>query len=315
MFNFCTFTIFRPLKIKRNSIAKFIAILFSAVYIHSVASADDDDTPTTNSWTQGNARFGLFDGLDHRSVYYKDIFPEPLLLDETGLEPDGELELNYLHTATDQSRSDIISTEIEKSFGVVTFELGVPYQRFSDSDDTAQGIGNIDLAARSPIYQSVSGNGVFDNTTGVGLEVGIPVNSEVSKNTELNPSVFNDLSIGNHFSIQSQVGYDKLFGGGGDGGSEEFEYGLVFAWIIPHEELPIPAVERFSPLFEVDGELGLNEDEAGQNSVLGDMGFRVDFRPIGGLEPSFGLGYVFPMSSVARQEVHWGIITSFTVEF
>jgi len=41
----------------------------------------------------------------------------------------------------------------------------------------------------------------------------------------------------------------------------------------------------------------------------------LDFQPISGLEPSLGLSYVFTIGSVARQVVHWGIATSFTVEF
>jgi hypothetical protein len=275
----------------------------------------DDETAATNSWTSQNSRFGLFDTLDHRSGYYQDSFPQPLLLDDTSLEPEGELELDYLHTAAGDQRADIGGAEIQKSFGVATFELEVPYEHFSDSDDAASGIGNIELNSRCPVYQYVSATGLFDTTTGVGLDVGIPVNSQVSKNTELEPAVFDDLKVGHHFTIQTILGYDKLFGGGDDGGSEEFEYGLAFAWAVPHAQLPIPGIQRISPLFELDGELGLNEDETGQNNVLGSAGVRVDFQPIGDLDSSVGLGYVFPISSVAREEVHWGIAANFTVEF
>ena len=302
------------MKIQKSSIAKIVTTLFAICFIRLTATADDETT-TTNSWTPQDARFGLFDLLDHRSGYYNDSFPEPLLLDETDLEPDGELELNYLHTSANQQRSDIVGAEVEKSFGVVTFDVEVPYQRFSDSDDTEQGFGNIELSARCPVYQYVSANGFFDTSAGINVGVGIPVNSQVSKNTELEPAVFNDLKFGNHFTIQAIIGYDKLFGGGDEGGSEEFEYGLDFGYAIPLAELPIPGIESISPMFEVDGDVGLNQDEAGQNSVLGSAGFRLDFRPIVGLEPSFGIGYVFPMSSVAREEVHWGIVTSFTIEF
>jgi hypothetical protein len=310
----CPSTNFRFLKIQIKFVAKIVATFFVAVCIRSVANADEDAT-STNSWTPQNSRFGLFDGLDHRSGYYEDSFPTPLLVDETDAEPDGELELNYLHTGADDQRSDIFTGEYEKSIGVVTFELDVPYERFSDADDALQGIGNIELSAHCPVYQYVSANGLFDTTAGVNLDAGIPVNSEVSKNTELEPAVFDDLKLGSHITVQAVLGYDKSFGGGDDGGEEEFEYGLDFAYTIPRTELPIPGVARISPMFEVDGELGLNEDEVGQNSVLGSAGFRLDFRPLGDLEPSIALGYVFPMSSVARKDTHWGIATSFTVEF
>lgn len=289
-------------------------MLIAAGSVQFAAIADDENTTTTNSWTVGNSRFGLFDCLDHRSGYYQDCFPQPLLVDDTSLE-DGELELNYLHTAAGQQRSDVISAEAQKSFGVFTFELEIPYEHFSDSDDTAKGIGDIELNARSPIYQYVTANGWFDTTLGVSMEVGIPVNSRVSKYTELEPAVFDDLEFGKHFTIQTVLGYDTLIGGGEDGGSADLDYGLVFAYGISRAELPIPGVKKISPMFEMSGELGLNKDESGQNSVLGDIGFRSDFQRIGELEPSLGLGYVFPMSSAAHNEVHWGIAANFTVEF
>jgi hypothetical protein len=63
------------------------------------------------------------------------------------------------------------------------------------------------------------------------------------------------------------------------------------------------------------GETGLNKDESGQNSLLGSAGFRLDFKAIGELQPSVGIGYVFPIDSGAREEVHWGIALSLELEF
>jgi hypothetical protein len=289
--------------------------LFAVACIHLTAWADDDDTATTNSWTPQNSRFGLFGVLDHRSGYYQDSFPQALLLDDTSMEPEGELEFSYLHTSAGDQRTDTESAEVQKSFGVATFELEVPYERASDSDDTVQGVGNIELNGRCPFFQWVSASGCLDTTIGPIVDLGIPVNSQVSKNTELEPGIFNDLKIGDRFTIQTILGYSKLFGGGDDGGSEEFEYGFDFAYAVPHAWLPIPGVRDFSPMFELNGEVGLNEDEAGQNDLLGSIGFRADLKPIGELQPSIGVGYVFPMTSAARDEVHWGIAANFTVEF
>lgn len=244
-----------------------------------------------------------------------DSFPQGLLVEDTSAEQEGELELNSLHTAANEKRDDTVSAEFQKSLGVFTFELEVPYQRSVRSHGTDEGVGNIELNMRSPLYQYVSANGSVDTTTGVGVEVGIPVNSAVSQNTELEPIVFDDFKLGDHFTVQATLGYDKLFGGGDDGGEEDFEYGLNVAWAVPHTQLPIPGVNRISPMFEVDGELGLNEDESGQNDVLGSAGFRADFKPVCGLEPSLGISYVFPMSAVARKDVHWGIAASVTFEF
>jgi hypothetical protein len=68
-------------------------------------------------------------------------------------------------------------------------------------------------------------------------------------------------------------------------------------------------------MFELNGETGLNNGEAGQNSLLGSIGFRADLKPIGDVQPSLGLGFVFPIDSGARAEVHWGIATSVTLDF
>ena len=303
------------MKFQGKRVAAILGILFAVFFIQATALADNDDgaMTATNSLTP-DSRFGLFDWLDHRSAYNQEFFPQPLLVDDTGLE-DGEFEFGSLHTQANDQRTDIFSAGVQKSFGLLTLELGIPYERDSDSDDTAQGIGNIELSARYPLYQFVSANGFIDTTFGVAMEVGIPVNSAVSKNTELDPKVFNDLKLGEHFSIQSVFGYDTLFGGGDQGGLQTFEYGFAFGYAIPHSEMSLPGVQQLTPLFELTGETGLNEEESGQNSLLGSVGFRLDLKPIGEMQPSLGLGYVFPIDSGARAEVHWGIVTSLTLEF
>ncbi|MGD1088650.1 MAG: hypothetical protein ABR955_07980 [Verrucomicrobiota bacterium] len=238
-----------------------------------------------------------------------------MLLDETSLEQDGELELNSLHTEANNQRSDVVTAEVEKSFGMLTLELDVPYERDSDSGDVSQGIGNIDLGARYPLYQFVSANGFFDTTLGVAMEVGIPVNPAVSQNTEFDPGIFNDLKLGEHFSLQSVFGYSTLFGGGDNGGLQTFEYGFDFGYAIPHSELPLPGIQQFTPMFELAGETELNKDDPGENSLFGSIGIRLDLKPIGEVEPGLGLGFVFPMDGAASAEVHWGIAISLTFEF
>jgi hypothetical protein len=281
----------------------------------TAAADEDNNSAATNSWTSQNARFGLFNCLDHRSGYYQDSFPQALIVDDTSLEPGGELELSYLHTAAGRQHKDVMRAEIQKSIDLVTFELEAPYERFSDADGTPKGIGNIELHARCPFYQYLSGNGFFDNTLGVIGGIGIPVYSQVSRNTELQYGIFNDTKLGDHFTVQTVLEYDRLYGGGDDSRLEGFDYGLVFAWRVSHEEMTVPGIERFAPMFEVAGNLGLNLDQAGQNNVLGSIGFRADFRSICGLEPSLALSYVFPMSSVARDEVRWGLAMNVTIGF
>ena len=278
--------------------------------------ADNDDAPltATNSPAATSPHYGFLNWVDPRSAYNHEFFPQPLLVDDTSLE-DGEVEFSYLHTKANDQHSDTVTAEVQKSFGLLTFELGVPYEREADSDDSSKGIGNINLEARYPLYQFVSPNEFFDTTLGVATEVGIPVNTMESKNAELEPEIFDDLRLGKHFSVQMVLGYDTLFGSGDQGGLQSFEYGFAFGYMIQRQELSLPGVQQLTPLFELIGETGLNKDEAGQNSLLGSAGFRLDLKPIGDVQPSLGLGYVFPIDSGARQEVHWGIATSLVFEF
>lgn len=287
------------------------------VFLAVPALADNDDAAQTgtNSLTASDSRFGLFDALDHRSAYYGEFFPQPLLVEDTGLEQDGELEFSSLHTQANDQKTDLVSAGFQKSFGLLTFEVEFPYEWASDSDDSMQGMDSIEVSAHYPLYQFVSANGFFDTTLGVEIESDIPVNSAVSKNTELDPKVYNDLKLGEHFSLQSVLGYDTLFGGGDEGGLQTFEYGFAFGYALLNSQASLPGVQQFTPLFELDGETGLNKEESGQNSLLGSIGFRLDLKTIGDVQPSIGLGYVFPIDNGASTEVHWGIASSLTLEF
>ena len=277
--------------------------------------ADNQAAPAgTNSMVAPDPHFGLFNWLDHRSAYYQDFFPQPLLVEDTGLE-ESEVEFGSLHTEANNQRSDVVAAGIQKSFGLLTLELEVPYERDSDADGISEGIGNVDLSARYPFCQFVPANGFFDTTLGAAMEIGIPVNSAVSKNTEFAPAIFNDLRLGEHFTLQSVFSYSTLLGGGDNGGLQTFEYGFDFGYAIPHSELPLTGVQQFIPMFELAGETELNKDESGQNSLLGSIGFRLNLKPIGAVQSSLGLAFVFPIDSAAHTEVHWGIATSLTLEF
>jgi hypothetical protein len=308
--------IFRGLIFQMRLASRIFGTISAVAFIHATAMADDEASPAaTNATIATDSRHGLFDWLDPRSAYNQEFFPTPLLVDETSLEQDGELELNSLHTEANNLQSGVVTAEVEKSLGQLTLELAVPYERDSDASGITQGIGNIELGARYPVYQFVTASGFFDTTLGVAMEAGIPVQSAVSQNSEFEPKIFNDLKLGEHFSLQSVFGYSILFGGGDNGGLQTLEYGFAFAYVISHSELPLPGVQRFTPLFELVGETELNRDDAGGNSLLGCIGFRADLKPIEEVQPSLGLGYVFPVDSGARSEVHWGIATSLTFEF
>jgi hypothetical protein len=96
---------------------------------------------------------------------------------------------------------------------------------------------------------------------------------------------------------------------------QTFEYGVALGYWITDKDLRLPGVQQLTPLLELSGERQMNQANAGDNSLLGCLGFRVYFKPLGEMQPSLGLGWVFPVDSGAREEVHWGIATSLILEF
>jgi len=296
--------------------SRAFSVLAVTTIFYSTVQADDrtNAVPASTTLAQPDTRYGLFNGLDHRSWYSQGDFPEPFLVDDSGLEIN-EARLDWAHTKAGSQHSDSATAEVEKGFGLLTLEIEVPYERDASPDRIAQGIGNIDLGARCPFYQYVSPKGTFDTTFGGALEVGIPASSAISVNPEFVPKIFNDTKIGDHFTAQSILGYSTLTGGGAQGGLQTFEYGFTFGYSIEHDELPLPGVQRFIPMFELVGETGLNKDVSGQNNLLGNACLRLNLKTIGHVQPRLGLGFIFPINSNARAEVHSGIVTSLVFEY
>jgi hypothetical protein len=260
-----------------------------------------------------DTRYGLFNALDHRSSYGLGVYPEPFFVDDSDLET-GEFRLDWLHTASGSDHNDNVKAEIEYGVGLATFELEVPYERDVVGGAKTDGMANIDLGARIPIFQAVSKNGFADTTCGFGVEVGIPTGSAVSKNTEFVPKFFNDTKIGN-FTVQSIFGYSMLFGPGGDGGVNTFEYGFVFGYDLTRKMLPLPGIEKIIPVAELTGETQLNKGATGQNNLTADVGLRVNTKAIGRIQPRPGIVFVFPLDNNSRADQHWGIMTSLVFEF
>ena len=278
-------------------------------------------SPTTDQLSSGtivkpseNTRYGLFGLLDHRSEYGQGVFPEPFLVDDSDLEVN-EARLDWFHSGAANSHSDQVTAEVEKGFGLVTLELEVPFERSGVGGNVVEGFDNIDLGARSPVAQYVSPDGFIDTSVGVGIEVGIPPNSSISRNGEWVPKVFDDLRLGDHFTLQSIFGYSTLSGGGVDGGLQNFEYGFVLGYTIPHDELPIPGVQQLIPVVEFSGATQLNHEDHGVNSVLANVAFRANLNTVAGIQPRLGWGFVFPVTNDARKETHWGVYTSLVFEY
>ncbi|HSY20384.1 MAG TPA: hypothetical protein VK815_18715 [Candidatus Acidoferrales bacterium] len=260
-----------------------------------------------------NTRYGLFNGLDHRSSYGQGVFPEPFLVDDSDQET-RELRFDWLHTANGADHSDNAKAEIEYGFGLLTLELEVPYERDVADGMTVSGLANIDVGARYPFFQLVSKRGLVDTTFGTAMEIGIPTTSAVSHDAEFVPKIFNDTRIGD-FTVQSVAGYSILAGPDEDGGLDTFEYGFTLGYAIPHKAMPLPGIDRLIPILELSGETALNHDSRGQNSLTGGVGLRANLKTIGRVQARPGILFVFPVDNGAHAETHWGIMTSFVFEF
>ena len=206
----------------------------------------------TGAVAQPDTRYGLCGLLDTRSLYGQGAFPKPFIVDDTDLEIN-EVRFDWLHFKSQGEHNDVFSGEIEKGFGPATDEVRVPYEYDLADGVHTRGFDDVELGIRTPVYQYVSPDESSDSTFGIGFETGIPTNSTLSKNTELVPKIFNDLRLGDHFTLQSLLGYSALLGSGEQGGQRTLEYGFVFGYSIDRKQLPIPGILRVIPVFELSG--------------------------------------------------------------
>ncbi len=290
-----------------------IGCVWALSVLSSNAAPTNELSAPVSSPSSSDTRYGPFGWLDHRSQYGQFVFPEPFLVDDSDFEP-GEARFDWLHTEAGHSKTDVFHPEIEMGFDEITFELEFPYERDTGAGPTTEGFDNVDFGVRGPIYQYVSPTGFLDSTFGAGFEAGIPTESPVSKNAELVPKIFDDLKIGN-FTTEAILGYSTLFGPGEEGGLQTFEYGFLFGYTLQHDQLPLPDVLQTIPFMELVGDTEMNKDNPGHNSLLGNAGFRFNLKAIGRVQPRPGIGFIFPLDSGARENTHWGVITSLVFEF
>jgi hypothetical protein len=237
-------------------------------------------------------------------------------VDDSDLERN-EARFDWLHTSGPGSgnTTDVLHSEVEKGFGLLTVEVELPYVQNISNGQVTKGLDNMDLGARYPLYEYVSRNGLINTTFGAALEVGIPFFNQISVNTEVVPKVFNDLMIGQHFTVQSILGWSSLLGRGPDGGLQNGEYGFVFGYTLQHRDLPIPGVEQFIPMMELNGAKTLTKEDAGSDALTADVGFRVNTKPIWGVQPRLGAAFVFPLDSGGREQQTSGFILSAVFEY
>src|SRR5690349_20063396 len=222
---------------------KFRLILsFFAVTFAVSASAQESNDSESH-------RYGAFGLLDHRSTYGTYWFPEPIRGPE--MDVDREFRIDYFHGENQHSQESEVNAELEWNFGLLTIEVEIPYERESESEvdpisgnishETADGIGNIELAARFPVFEYVDPAHHWDYTLAAGLELAIPSGAKISKDTEIVPTIFNLIRVGQHVSIQASAGYSMLIGPE-EGGTNTLETNLVLGYNLDHNELPLPRV-------------------------------------------------------------------------
>jgi hypothetical protein len=273
--------------------------------------AGSESSSSTSAMSPDN-RYGPFGVLDLRSEYGLGVLPEPFLVDDSDLEVN-EFRFDVLDTRSRTQHVDLFKTELEKGFGPATVELELLYERDVSAGTVSAGVNSINLGARVPIYQFVSG--ILDTTFGVGAEVALPVDTSRSRNTEVVPKVFNDSIVGEHFTLQSIFGYSTLFGPGPDRNLQHLESGFVFGYTFQHDQLPLPGVRQFIAVLELKGETAINRQAAGRTGLLGDIGFRTNLKAIGPAQPRLGFAFVFPINELARHDQHWGTTTSLVFDF
>jgi hypothetical protein len=295
----------------RSAARAFAVSIFLTLFAASSMYALGDEPVTQSS----SDHYGLFGLLDHRSIYGQYWFPEPLNADESDV--DNEIRVDWHHMEKTGKQQDTVDMEVEKSFGLLTLEVSPGYESDrSDTDGNQSGLTNIELGARYPIFQYVSPHQFFDTTFVFGLEISPPSGSEISKDTEFVPKLFNLTRLGEHLSIQTGLGDSILVGPEGRGLST-IEYGIQFGYELTHSVLPIPGILSTVPILEFDGEHTVNQDDAGLDELFGTIGFRLNFDSISWLpaQPRIGLGYTFPVDQGARNDFDWGIVTSIVFEY
>ena len=107
---------------------RILVLLAALALAQAAARAEDAAASNGGLSVLPDSRYGWFNALDHRSWYNEGNFPEPFLVDDSGLELN-EARLEWLHTKAGAQHSDRLKAEVEKGFGLLTLELEVPYQR------------------------------------------------------------------------------------------------------------------------------------------------------------------------------------------
>jgi len=305
-----------------------VAVLPSIAVISPHAEQALRQLPDAKELGELSKRNALFTGhINDQSVYGKGWFPETLRNAQMDLDY-RVIRLDWFHAETHGHQEDEIRPEFDLAYHALTLDFELPYfsERNKDFDpntgetetENNRGIEHVEIGARYPLFQLVSDDGRFDYTCVGAFEFALPVRNKISKDGEVSPRIYNLLRLGDHFSVQAAAGTETLIGPE-RGGSSRLIYGVTLAYSLFKEDLGLPGINAISPMFEVTGEYllsgeGEDENNTHRNHLFGTVGFRINTKSLPGFQPRIGVGYVFPMDDGARNELRWGIVTSFVFE-
>jgi hypothetical protein len=280
---------------------------------------DDDIAPKSNTTaptTQPQGRY-FFNLLDSRSSYGKDFFPDTFL--GPNFDTGSQIQLSYLHTERRQAQEDEVEAEFEWTVYdklTLTAEFGWDSEHESDIDsgvlehESSSGFENVTIGASYPIFQLVNADGTLDYTAAARLEAGIPTRTPVSSTqVTLTPYLGQLLRIGQHTSVQTWTGVQCTLG---SENPDQIIYGVSFAYQIFQNEFPWH-LTAFTPTLEFDGQQPLTT--AGQDALIGIAGFETSLKSFGDVQPLISIGYEFPIDQGARENLRWGILVQFYLDF
>ena len=161
---------------KKSAGAHFIVACSALILASAAVAADADDQPApvlasnTNSAT---GRYGLFDALDHRSAYTQEVFPSGFFWWMIWAWKIMSWSLPGC-IPTQARRGQTSDRPIPGKRGLADFGSGGALRANCFPGRSINGIGNIQLGARYPLYQAVSANQMIDATFGLAMEGEIP---------------------------------------------------------------------------------------------------------------------------------------------
>jgi hypothetical protein len=275
---------------------------------------DDDKSAKTTSIAPavGGSRY-FFDLLDGSSKYGKDFFPDVFLGPD--FDADSQLELDYAHAEKRAVRSDEIDGEIQWNIiGQLTIAAEFGWESTSngnDSDDAGSGFENVDLSIQHPIFQYVSRDGIFDYSAVARLDASIPTRTPVSStDVALTPYLGQLLRIGDHVSVQAWAGCQVAIG------PDQFDqmiYGAQVGYQFLQSQLPVEMVDKITPILELDGTAPLSI--RAPDALFGVAGVEISLESVGDVQPQFALGVELPIDEGARDQLRYGLLAQFFLQF